>query len=137
MKTIRAKRVAAFSAMLALLLLVGGVSVLRLNDFNDGYHQMVDVTAPRVQTALRMQAEFYAIQTAQAEMLLSRDSEEIAVYDARIEQRLETLASLRQRMEGIADAEGAAALRRGFRAVCPDQGRHGRTGRRTLERAGD
>jgi len=108
--SIRARLIGAFSVVLALLVAVGGNALWQLADFNRSLHHLVDITAKRAETALRMEIEFLALEAAQAEMLLTDDPAEIAHFHEEIQKHLAVLTEFRGQIGALSDEVDARLL---------------------------
>jgi methyl-accepting chemotaxis protein len=108
--TIRAKLIGAFTLLLVLIGSVGGLALLRLSGVNDGLHHIVDEVALRTELAQDMQADFLAIEAAQAEMLMADTSEEVTVLHGQIKHHLADLSIRHNDLVNLAGEEEIALI---------------------------
>jgi methyl-accepting chemotaxis protein len=102
--TIKRKLIGAFTLVLALMCGVAWVSLSRLSDLNSSLEHMVNITSFNARTAAGMEAEFLAIEAAQAEMLLAHDVKVIHALEQSIETHLDKLHKYRVSLGQTADA---------------------------------
>lgn len=117
--SIKLKLISAFSAVLLCLVAVSVVSVLRLQNFNEALHHIVDITAEKTRIATEMEAEFQGLAASQFEMLLVETEEEISVLHDDIKHHMEKLETLRAQIGEIAYGADIDALARFDTAFAP------------------
>lgn len=108
--SIKAKLAIGFLLILPLMGAISVVSISRLASFNDNLNHIVDVTAEKSRLAAQMEAEFYAVEAAQAEMVLAQTSEEVDALHEGVKKHLSSLTDLRAEMREIADPETLESL---------------------------
>jgi methyl-accepting chemotaxis protein len=104
--------VLTFAVVLGILAALGVFALSRMGQLNDAMHHAIDVSALKMELALRMEADFYALEGEQAALLLAGTLGEARGLQADIDARLETIAELRAQLAELAGAREERLLER-------------------------
>jgi methyl-accepting chemotaxis protein len=94
-----------FAVVLSIVTALGVFALSRMGQLNDAMHYAIDVSSAKLELALRMEGDFYALEGAQAALILSDTMEEARAAQALVEERLETIETYRSQLVELAGPE--------------------------------
>jgi methyl-accepting chemotaxis protein len=96
---------AAFGFALFLTILLALVATLRFANFNTALHHIVDISAEKSRLATAMEAEFFALTTAQSDMFLSTSHKEMEEAEKRLKSHADALKKYKEKFREVAESD--------------------------------
>lgn len=110
--SIRMRLILTFAVVLSILSALGVFALSRMGQLNDAMHHAIDVSSAKLELALRMAGDFYALEAAQAALLLADTLEEAGEAHASIEARLESIEAYRSQLVDLVGPEEERLIER-------------------------